>query len=88
MWHHEASAYNRVRYFNASQYIKHTAHSCYSRGKHCRFSIKRMLCQLTRRLQLTVGRTNAAAVLSVRGINIDMLQWPSMLIKYMLIEIQ
>lgn len=45
-----------------------------------------MLCQLTRHLQTTVGRTNA--VLSLRGINIDMLQWPSMLIKYVLIEIQ
>lgn len=29
-----------------------------------------------------------AAVLSLRGTNIDMLQWPAMLIKYMLIEIQ
>lgn len=34
------------------------------------------------------GQSKRAAVSSVRGINIDMLQWPSMLIKYMLIEIQ
>lgn len=34
------------------------------------------------------GQNKRAAVSSAEGINIDMLQWPSMLIKYMLIEIQ
>lgn len=34
------------------------------------------------------GQNKRIAVSSARGINIDMLQWPGMLIKYMLIEIQ
>ena len=52
-----------VRCFKSSQYIKHAAHSCTCKvniikGPQSNFFMC-MLCQLTWRLQLTVGRTNA-----------------------------
>lgn len=48
----------------------------------------RVLRRLTGRLSADCWQNKRAAVSPVRGTNIDMLQWPAMLIKYMLIEIQ
>lgn len=48
----------------------------------------RMLRCLAGRLSADCWQSKRTAVSPVRGTNIDMLQWPTMLIKYMLIEIQ
>lgn len=75
-----------------SRYIKHAAHSC-----ACKVNIfidpqsnvfALHVVSTHQASPADCGQNKRAAVLSVRGINIDMLQWPSMLIKYMLIEIQ